>query len=518
MAKETTETIPSTLDGEIQDLGQPTFKYCQLNLNTGDSVDVLSWLVEAIIYEDIFSPTLTGYITLRDTVNLFDRVGISGLESFTLKFWSNGYADPNNLNYIHRTFRILKVTDISLVNEYTKEYTLWFASPELLINERLKLSRAYFDCTNSKIVSDIMTGDSVADEISGIGPQGLDFPDTTIQFESIPPVSPYLNTTYTESWFKKEDDKDSVELFIEKTRYKEPVVSFPYSKPFDIINQLASKSLRASTGRYGHATQPANFMFFENKRGYQFISLDSLLESKDISFTKFRYGSALQNVADQERVLTYETIDRLEFRPLFDIIQNLNNGMYTSMLYSFDVSTGEVKEYKYDILENFSTHEETDSKANTEIFPGFYLDGDSKNDELTQAFLAKRLFVTSSPSSTVSTITSKPTERLNDANTRSGPAEYLQSRLSSLARLSNVQLLFEIQGNSKHKVGDCVDIELMELRPLEGDKNTSDFKSVPSKYYSGKYLLTSIKHVISKDDYRMIIEGSKSSHLAKFGK
>ena len=91
--------------------------------------------------------------------------------------------------------------------------------------------------------------------------------------------------------------------------------------------------------------------------------------------------------------------------------------------------------------------------------------------------------------------------------------------MASFARLSNYQVLFELPGNSKHKVGDCVYIDLQTQIVTDTQENTEfDFSSVKSKYYSGYYLITSIKHILTKQHYKMVIEAAKDSHIAKFGK
>lgn len=511
-----------SLDIESKDISEPIFDYCQLTTNLGDKVDILSWVTELILYEDMFSPVLRGYVTVRDPIGFLDRVGISGLESFTLKFWSYLYQDPDKLNYIHRTFDILKITDIQDVNEYTKEYSLWFASPELLKNELIKISAGYTQVQNSKVVETIMSGSFEADEVSGIGPQGLEFPILQTQFSSIPAISPYLTTTTTQTWAKKEDEKDSVELFIEKTKYEEPVISFTYKKPFEIIDSLAAKSIRLSGGRYGteSRTRPANFVFFENKRGFQFVSIDSLLENKDINKTKFRFGSAEQNfMSADSRVVEYETIEKFQINNVFDILGNISRGMYASKLYSFDIASGKVSEFDYDLMEDFNKTETTEGSTTETKYPGLFLDSENKNTKLTNNFLQNRAFTVCSPYASLNIFTSEQSQRQNQTNVLSGPAEYLQSRMASFARLSNYQVLFELPGNSKHKVGDCVYIDLQTQIVTDTQENTEfDFSSVKSKYYSGYYLITSIKHILTKQHYKMVIEAAKDSHTAKFGK
>lgn len=499
---------------ETKDAGEPIFEILTLTMLTGDKVDLTPWLVQLNIYEDMFSPTLTGNITILDPINLFERFGLSGNEKLTVKIFTASYGESINdpMNIIHRTFDINKITDIKSVNDYSKQYTLHFASPELRKNELIKISSWYKDSENSKIVADIFSGQYDLDGISDDTPTGLGFP-TESGHKSIPPTSPYLLGDMVECWWKKEDADDTVELFVEKTKYIEPIRSFPYMRPFDIIQQLAGVSIRKAGGRHGGTgdSEAANFVFFENKRGFQWISIDSLLENKDISTTHFRYGSAEQNFAvKNNRVVFTEVIENLQIQNSFDILHNIRNGMYASKLYSYDLATGEIMETNYNYLEDFYKTERTESEND---YPPVHLSPDNEDlSRLTDNYLSKRMFTIHSPSFGLDNITSEESFRQNEQNPY-GTAEYLQKRMSQLARWSNFQVIFEIAGNTKHKVGDCVDIDLSEMHQ---DENV-DFKSVPSKYYSGNYLLTSIKHSITKLDYKMTIEAAKDSHKARYG-
>lgn len=498
---------------ELRTAGTPNIHQLSLVPIAGDPIDLTPLLIVCNIFEDMFSPVLTGNISILDNIGLFDKLPICGQEKIIFKISTWGYASSNLVNYLHRTFDIVKITDVDQVNDYTKSFTLHFASPELRKSESIKISRGFTDVTLSNIVASVMT--ETFDE--GLG---LEFESEEYKKEQVKQVkSPYLSDLDVEYWALKEDDGDSTELFVEKTKYTEPAVSFPFMKPLNIISWLATRAVRYSSGRNPETNSSANFLFFENKRGYQFVSLDTLFESKDFETTIFEYGAKKQNISpnplDNTRINYPERITKLQIQNCYDILSNLKNGLYASRLYSYDISTGQTQEFDFNYMEHFKTLET--SEKTFEGYPDYpsILHNDS---DLSQRFLANRMFIVQSPSADKDCIVSVETERKNANKAESGPEEYIQRRISDFARLNNFRVIFEIAGNTKHKVGDCVYIDLKTWYEAGNLSVNKTIKEKPSKYYSGHYLITSIKHTITKYSYGMTIEAAKDAYRTKIGK
>lgn len=495
---------------QLQGDKTPIYEQILLITKQGDRINLGPLLIELNIYEDLFSPVMTGTLTFDDRVGLFDNVPLSGKEKFVFKGYSWNY-DKNNkpVNFIHRAFDIVRITDIVQLNDYTKRITLHFASPELIKNETMLSSKGYTDVTISEVIEDLMTSsyevgletENLAE--SGLGFDGEDVSDIENNF-----FSPLITSNNFQTRKQIANDDETVELFIEKTKYTEPTISFPYMKPFDVITWLSSRAFRDASGRNssGLENPSANFVFFENKRGFNFISIETLLEAKDISTTKFTYGAGKQNNFSGARKVKSETIREYQIQDCYNVIDNIRNGMYSSRMISYDITNGEFKEIDFDYIESFYDSESTERDNAKSDYPTI-----PKTDtDLSQRFLSKRLFVINSPSRETDTITSDNTERVNSTLKLSGSEDYLQKRMSQLGRLNNFRMIFEIGGNSKHKVGDMVEIELKT--PVHLEDNATNFSQRPNKYYSGYYLLTSICHKFTQDDYSMSIEAVKDAH------
>ena len=498
----------------------PIFDLCYMTTATGDIVSIRN-IVETIeIVEDIFSPVLTGSITIADSIGLFDHLPISGNETITLRFYSSSY-DTNNYttNFIHRTFDVIRVNNVTSPTDHSKKYTLTLASPELKKSETIKISKAYKDMSISEIVTDIMTGNHE----DPVNPSGLGFPKTASKDNSTPRLTRFFSP------FLKDDDievnyedanptgANSVELFVEKTKYKEKVLSTPYMKPLDLIKWLATRSLRNATGRVSY-NHPANFMFFENKRGFQFVSLNTLLENKGPNIATFVYGSATANNQDDNWHL--DVIEKLRIENCYDVLANIRNGIYASNFMTYEVSTGQVTEQPFDYVREFYNNESTDRSFDIKSqpdYPTIALDKQGQNP-ITQKLLARRMLLPMVHRD-YDGVSSGATSRFNTALDQVGPEQYLQSRISQLSKLVDFRVIVDIPANTQHKVGDMVVLDLKMWQNKTGTEGGTDksIEVVDHKYYNGNYLITSIKHSLSQTEYKMQIELAKDSLKAMIG-
>jgi hypothetical protein len=286
------------------------------------------------------------------------------------------------------------------------------------------------------------------------------------------------------------------ELFIEKTKYIEPAITLPYLRPLDAVEFLASRAIRHSQGRSVEGTssdavnESANFVLFENKRGYNFMSIDTLLEKKVKEIASvIRYGASNQNLSRDDVV---NAATSLNVYSVFDTIAAARSGLYASKMLSYDLMTGEINTLEYDYLDKFKKVESVNTGTNELVRPLMKVDGSFKNPASKRSD-AMRIFVTNGGfSRNVDTITSDVTERLNPSKIEVGSEEYLQRRVSQLARLNTWKIVVTVAGNSRYKVGDMIFLDLLRY-----DGNTESIEK--SKYYSGWYLITAVKHQVSNE-------------------
>ena len=87
----------------------------------------------------------------------------------------------------------------------------------------------------------------------------------------------------------------------------------------------------------------------------------------------------------------------------------------------------------------------------------------------------------------------------------------LGKRISQLAQYNAIQVSFTAPGDSAREVGDLIYISY----PSEKSEiyETGNFRE--HKYYSGKYLVTKLRHRITRKEYEIIVEASKDSYLSE---
>lgn len=489
-------------------------EYITLTTCLGDKFDILPMMVSFTINEDMFFPCLTGEITIEDSRNLFDMFSISGNETISIKFYSWDYSKKNDsMNYLHRTFDVLKISDISQTNDYTKVYKLSFASPELKKNETMRISKAYAYSTISQVITDLLTADYDSDTDE---PTGLGFPTEELKIK--PTRSPFLSNNEIEAEYQNVTEFNTSELFVEKTKYIEPYITLPYMKPFDAIKWLSNRASRLSGGRYGDNNSGAsnNFLFFENKRGYQFVSVDTLLENTNDIKTQFVFGNSAQNIPiSEQRTVARENIESLQIMDCYDVIQNIKSGMYSNKLLTYDVLTGQLKENNYDYVEEFYNTESLSRNDEKMDYPMIFLDKNNQNP-LSRKFYSKYMLAHITSQFGYDNITSDETQRNNLSKDKIDLEEYVQKRVSQIARLNNLKLNVQIAGNSNHKVGDVVEVVLKHLPFKDTSMSKANYAKL-MKYYSGNYLITNIVHVVNRASYKMIIELTKDSYSEKIG-
>lgn len=155
--------------------------------------DIRPIVSKIVIYENIFSPVLTGEVFLQDDVGLTSVVPLIGLETLLLKFST---TDPitGEIRYYGNSsplsFSIYSETDRTPRNKGTETYRLGLVSSELLMLTEKKMSRAYTDKKVEDIIKDIM----VSERFCGTKKSLLDW-ETTQTVANL--VIPYLTPMET---------------------------------------------------------------------------------------------------------------------------------------------------------------------------------------------------------------------------------------------------------------------------------------------------------------------------------
>ena len=454
-----------------------------------------SIVVDFSIHESLNDNVIHGDITILDIGGFEERIPIIGQERINIKF---GSKNLNNVSIQNKNFVVYNMSP-KLIDESKKQaYVLFFVSEEYIANLKYKVSRSYRKFGH-EIVSDIY----------------YDYIQKNVTFQK--PIHGLDETNVDSSLFPMH-------------------MVMGMFRPFECINLVAKKSVAGRGSNIG-----AKFMFYENKDGFNFKSLESLLQPKtsvkDLeqletasTLEKFKQSqqlkfeqdpvvdryvlfpaNALAEGADFDLSSEENIITSFKFESTFNVVANLVGGMYNSRLLTYDPVTMRVgaldnegasesiagsekktrksgvrqKFYDYDYLKNFNQFTHVYGQSNPFITKKHFAYGSA---ESSYKFMTTNFERDSrSQVKLLSNIMGRETNY--DLNTE----RWLLPNMSRNRQMKNIVLSIRVPGNQTRTFGDLVFIDLPSGH-FEGEKH---------RYYAGNYIVTDLSHKFIGDSYYM---------------
>lgn len=241
------------------------------------------------IFENMFSPALTGEIYFRDYQAITNRAMLNGFgNQLRLQFSVPDWQTSERRNFGPFAFSIYNQSNRSPVNKASEEFVLSICSPELIASTLRKISRSYVNQFPEDIIKDIVTK-----------PYGLFSP-------------------------KK---------FVERQKTKLPIkIVVPYMRPLEIIQLL---TLQGQSD-----TNDTNYVFFETLEGYHYTSFGRLLQiaAKNTQIPTIYLDLAGQTENGNSR--TRIKAEQLQVVSGFDILYAMSRGYFASTTIAPDVLSG----------------------------------------------------------------------------------------------------------------------------------------------------------------------------------
>ena len=405
-------------------------------LSSIGSLDLKNTFEEISYNEDLFNNSLSGYVYIIESSGLIETAAMNGTEFLRLTF--SKFGDSNN--QIDKLFRVYKVGKRKLEGTMFKEsYVLYFCSEELLLSEQYKISKRYKDSLISDIVSDVLT-----------------------------------------NYLKVPSNKSGT---IEATYGKYDFI-IPTLKPFDAINFVTNYA------RPNPQNPGADMLFYEDKNGFQYRSLQSLM--KQTSYYTYTYKP--KNIdsrdlnTDTHNVLTYEFLDS------FDTLNGITSGTFANQLISINPLTRTKKVTNFDY---------TVYSRQAKLLNSYGIIDDSTNrkgDNLGQASQSMLKLVFSNFDSTSSSfVAGVPGASGNDIYAET----FIPYRTAQLGLANYTRLRISVPGDCNLTVGRVLTFNL-------SSRNLAN-KGALDKYYSGNYFITGVRHLIDLTSFRTILEITKES-------
>jgi len=287
---------------ELQYAGEYDITQCKILTTSGKQFDILPVVQDIVIFESIFTQSITGIITIQDTTDLVNNGPIIGEEKLQIKLLTPQVNEKPDtiIDYTKTPLDIYKIGGLRGDGEKASVLSLHFASQEVYKNAISKISRSY-----KGSCSDIV------DKI-------------------------FRDKEYLDS------DK---EITIEETNGLRKIV-FPSMKPFKAIDMLCRQS------NSKNFKDSPSYLFYETTKGYNFRSVDGLCSQEP----KMTYE---ENVPDRVEGGVKNIDVNLRTINEFSVIgpRNTNDNIYEGMLSSnikvHDIYNKKINYFTYNYFDEF---------------------------------------------------------------------------------------------------------------------------------------------------------------------
>ena len=493
---------------------------------------------ELNIYEDLFSNVLRGTFTFIDNQGLAETLPIIGDETLIISFSTPGAdstqssvgdtlgSGDSSEEVFEQTFRVYDCIE-DTTGEKSKFYKLFFVSPEYIVNTKLKISKGYKGRFYHQIVKDALKK---------------------------------INKKINLPWQKK--------VFIEKTGTPQNVI-VPNWTPFQAINFCASRSLSSNIEdteiedpqKIQKSFAPGSLFVFYEKLGTGFFyeSIETMILKQ---FTKkqiplYQYVPKTAGKEQGSIGMEFFGVEKFEFKSSFKTLENLGFGMYGSKLIAYDPIRMKYDEVRYDYYEKeenpTTSYEDPTTTATVEesipsqakddsqrIYSDFISTDISPVDRKSNKLISSSsdlldsneasiklatttrahdaMFVAPSPESfgtgatavSINPVTSigVSSKTFKDREAKPNQVEnWLLQREAQQQEFGNIVVTFNVAGNSARHVGDLIRFEIPSV--IAPDEMGS--VDLGHQLYSGYYVVSKIRHIITVDGYKTDLELIKNS-------
>ena len=419
-------------------LSQSTqFKIKDLTLITKlGNVNIAGVYQEINIYDSVFMPCIRGEILIQDAIGLSSKLLLDGSEYLSMEILKGEESGPTTFK---KTFRIYKQSNRENINQNSEIYILHFASEEMIFSEQKKVNQS-FNGTYTDIVNVIL--------------------------------KKYLGVT-SKKLGLIEDSKGLHTVII------------PNLSPFDTMDWLSKRAVDSDS--------LPNFLFFENKYGYNFVSLTQLIKREPIMNINFEPKN-LSVSGGQEFYGAREA----KIINSTNYIESIKNGVYSGKFIGIDLLTRQVSINQIDFNQTYNK-----TKVHLNKYPNFTTASNRDGKDAAHMFDSKvSLYAFATTRKDTSWV------KQNDAQTGTNIDDthaYVFQRAPILANLLQTTIHLNIPGNFGVTSGAIINLKM----PIKSGK--TEVGEGLDQTLTGKYIVTATRHVIKGDMHETVIEVATDS-------
>jgi hypothetical protein len=264
----------------------------------------------------------------------------------------------------------------------------------------------------------------------------------------------------------------------------------PRLKPFETVSWVSTYGRPKATGTIG-----ADMLLFQTKDGFNFRSLQSMFTG-DV-YNTYRYEQNNLNETQQPLQDKANIVLQYEIKKSFDVVKDIASGTFANKLISIDPLTRSFNTTEFD-LEKFKQQSESLNS------------GDVINNLKNRFGETLNQAADSVIKMAVGNSNQSSNQYIKEKQGGFGKDIFLETIIPqrtsqlSLANYNVVKLM--LPGDPGITAGRVVEFNLMTIKPTLTKKELNPF-------YSGKYLVTAVRHIIRPLDssFQTILEIAKDS-------
>ena len=267
----------------------------------------------------------------------------------------------------------------------------------------------------------------------------------------------------------------------------------PNFKPFEAINWLSTYAQSSSPGSFG-----ADMLLFENKYGYNFTSLQTLFSQQ--VYRTYQYEPKNVDKKSQPVQDKYYSVLSYKFINTVDTLGAINSGQFANQLITVDPLLNRYITTNFDYSKYF---------AQSSTLNKYPIVNDTKNRFGDKVYETPQAVIKVSPTNhgqkDVPYINNKPGAVVPDVFAE----VYIPNRTAQLTLSNYNKIKLVIDGDPGAAAGTTINFNLLSINPTTQGKKPDDF-------YSGKYLISAVKHTIKTDSYTTVLEIVKDSSVKQY--
>lgn len=402
---------------------------------------------ELNIYDNIFTPCMSGNVIIRDALNFTDHFVLDGKEKIHILI-DKGDEFPNPVYTFERIFKVYDISSFSNHNFTSKLFKIQFYSEEFLLSEQQKVQKAFSGLYSDFVKEILMEYLKVPDAPPSEGKAGMDKDKFNIPSEGIVDINS------------------------------------PNMTPFETIEWMTKRSLNKELPQY---------LFYETKYGYCFTTLDRLI-SQTYNFPGNEYEIPELNFNPKHIVGStikdeLYGIRRYKIISSFRVSENTTNGAYAGKVFCYDPMSRKKKMRYIDTVNEIYPKLE-----HLNDFP-LYPRGVDYNEKFDSRYLVYPFEIIRNEVPYIMSHYPKLGERPDNTQ------DYVFQRWAIFYNLMQRRMQIVVPGNFAWCSSQVVKVKVPTYTTM--DEGVTD--------YNGKYLIVGVRHTIRYDKHETVMEVASDS-------